>query len=168
VLAYAGLSAFPPGLVAILVLVFVALRVAVGDRMAMGNAFRATTAIGGCCILALLLVDGELAVRAYPVAMSLGLAAVFGASLIRRPTIIERIARLRTPDLSDRGRRYTANVTIVWLIFFVANATASLWTAAAATRETWLLYNGLISYILIAALLAVEWTIRGFVMARDR
>ena len=52
-----------------------------------------------------------IAARAYPVAISLAMAAIFAASLRHPPTIVERIARLSEPDLPPEGVAYTRQVT---------------------------------------------------------
>ena len=76
-------------------------------------------AIGLCAVW---LVNSHLAVQAYPVLMSLSVACVFGFSLLYPPTIIERIARIKEPNLPPEGVVYTRKVTIVWLIFLILNA----------------------------------------------
>jgi uncharacterized membrane protein len=48
----------------------------------------------------------------------------------------------------------------VWCGFFILNGCMAAWTAFAASRETWALYNGLISYLLMGVLFAGEWVFR--------
>ncbi len=43
----------------------------------------------------------------YPVAVNLGLLAVFGYSLFHPPTVVERLARLREPELPPPAIAYT-------------------------------------------------------------
>jgi uncharacterized membrane protein len=95
-------------------------------------------------------------VLAYPVAVSSVLLLLFAGSLLRPPSIVERIARLQTPDLPPAAVVYTRRVTQVWCVFFILNGGISAWTAVAASREAWLLYNGLISYLLMGALFGGE------------
>ena len=85
---------------------------------------------------------------------------VFGASLWKPPTVIERLARLRHPDLPPEGVRWVTNVTKAWCLFFVLNGGIALWTALAASDATWALYNGAIAYVLIGAMLGGEWLLR--------
>jgi uncharacterized membrane protein len=96
----------------------------------------------------------------YPVLMNAGMLFVFAHSLAYPPTIVERIARLREPGLPAAGVRYTRRVTIAWVVFFVLNGTAALYTALYASFETWTLYNGGIAYALIAAMFAGELLVR--------
>ncbi|QIW16745.1 hypothetical protein A4G20_10595 [Pasteurellaceae bacterium RH1A] len=96
----------------------------------------------------------------YPVIINGFLLAIFGGSLWRSQTVVERLARLQTPDLSEAGVRYTRKVTQIWCGFFIFNiATASLlifWQF----YEAWAIFTGLISYFLMALLMAGEWLVR--------
>lgn len=114
------------------------------------------------------LTDSEAVLRFYPVAVNVGMLALFGVSLMRPPSMVERFARLGEPDLSADAVRYTRRVTQVWCLFFVANGGAALATAVAASREFWSLYNGLISYLLMAALFGGEWLCRRRILAQAR
>ena len=58
----------------------------------------------------------------YPVIINLCLLAVFGYSLRHSPTVIERLARIREPDLAPSGVAYTRKVTWVWCFFFASTA----------------------------------------------
>jgi uncharacterized membrane protein len=62
--------------------------------------------------------------------------------------------------LPDEGVRYTAKVTKVWCLFFLANGTVAAYTALYASREMWVFYNGFLGYCLMGALLAGEWLFR--------
>ncbi|MEH6527883.1 MAG: hypothetical protein V7723_17575 [Sneathiella sp.] len=114
----------------------------------------------------LFLIDHSMAIKSYPILMSFSFAVVFGHSLMYPPTIIEKLARLREPELDMNGVRYTRKVTFAWVIFFVANGTISTWTAIYGSLETWTIYNGFISYILIGLMFGLEFIIRLFVIQR--
>lgn len=101
-----------------------------------------------------------LPLKLYPVMVSAVLLAVFGFSLWRPPTIVERIARIADPQLPPQGVAYTRKVTMAWCGFFLANGTVSAATAVWGSERTWLLYNGLLSYLLIAAFFGAEWMLR--------
>jgi uncharacterized membrane protein len=113
------------------------------------------------------LIDADLAMRTYPVLMSVAMLIAFALSLARPPSMIERFARVLEPDLPEAGVRYTRTVTWVWCGFFTLNAGAALWTALAASLETWALYNGLISYGLMGLLLGGEFLARGPVRRQE-
>ena len=98
--------------------------------------------------------------RAYPILISLTLASIFGYSLLRPPTIIEQIVRFRRPLMPPQIIPYLRKVTIVWTGFFLLNATISAATLASGDLKLWALYNGLLSYLLIGALMLGEFVIR--------
>ncbi|AVT19730.1 hypothetical protein C7Y68_06605 [Paracidovorax avenae] len=110
--------------------------------------------------------NNETMVRLYPCVAGLGMLCLFGASLVKPPTMVERFARLREPDLPPAGVRYTRHVTQVWCGFFVLNGAAACYTALYTSREVWSLYNGLIAYVLMGALFAGEWLVRQRMQAR--
>jgi uncharacterized membrane protein len=100
----------------------------------------------------------------YPVAVSAAMLALFSLSLRYTPTAIERLARLRHPDLPPSGVIWTRRVTIVWCLFFVANGAIALRTIQLGDLELWTLYNGVISYIAIGTLIIGEIVARRIVM----
>ncbi len=100
--------------------------------------------------------NSEQLLRVYPALVNLGLLIVFGATLVRGPTMIEKFARIGTPDLSEPAIRHTRRVTQIWCAFFLANGMFSLYTALYWPREAWSLYNGAIAYGLIGLLLGGE------------
>ncbi len=98
----------------------------------------------------------------YPVVVNACMLMAFASSLKQPQTIIERLARLQEPDLPQSGIQYTRKVTQVWCLFFLFNGITALYTCFLPI-EVWTLYNGLISYILIGVLFAIEWVVRQFV-----
>jgi len=114
------------------------------------------TALGG----------GWVPLKLYPVMVSAVLLGVFGASLWRGPTVIERIARLSEPDLPPAAIAYTRKVTLAWCAFFVANGAIAAATALWASEQVWVLYNGLLSYVLVGLFFAAEWLLRQRLRAR--
>lgn len=116
-------------------------------------------------LAATLAVEADLAAKLYPVLVSLGLAGLFGASLIWPPTLIERIARRRTPDLNQRAIAYTRGVTRLWTVFLLANAGTAAALARWGSLELWTLWTGALSYLLIGLLLIGEWGFRRHFLA---
>jgi len=114
---------------------------------------------GGFCIW-LAFTGSQAGLRAYPVLINALLLAVFGLSLKFGPPVVERLARLRHPDLPPEGVRYTRKVTIVWCLFFAANGSVAAALAIKGSWAWWTLYNGAISYALMAALMLGEWCVR--------
>lgn len=123
-----------------------------------GQRWMALAALAFCLLLGL---SGEPALlRWYPVLLSAMLLVLFALSLKFGPPLVERLARLREPELPAVAVRYTRTVTQVWAGFFLLNgliaAALTLW----APLSWWTLYNGLISYILVGLLFAIEWLVR--------
>lgn len=110
--------------------------------------------------------DDPLAVKLYPVLVNAVLLVVFGVSLHSPPSVVERLARLTEPDLPPSGVRYTAQVTAVWCVFFVCNGAVAAYTALYCSDAVWAFYNGLLAYVLMGSLMAVEWCVRRHVKRR--
>lgn len=128
------------------------------ERPRAGNRALALGALAFCAVLGLL--DDPLLLRGYPVLLSLVLLAVFAASLRSGMPVIERLARLREPELPDSAVRYTRQVTRVWALFFAVNAALAAGLALWAPLSWWALYTGLIAYLLMGLLFAGEWLVR--------
>jgi uncharacterized membrane protein len=103
----------------------------------------------------------------YPVMVNGALLFLFAYSLVSPPTIIERLARLRDPDLSAKGVAYTRRVTLVWVVFFLCNGSAAFYTALSTSPETWAFYNGVVAYVLMGIVFGVEFLVRMRVMRRS-
>ena len=108
-----------------------------------------------------------LPLKLYPVVVNTGMLFLFGLSLVFPPTLVERIARVKEPSLSDAGVRYTRRVTQVWCLFFVFNGSMAAITAFFASHEIWSLYNGLIAYLLMGLLFGTEYLCRLRFKRRD-
>lgn len=119
-------------------------------------------AAAGAALLAAAAWAGNawLPLKLYPVMVNVVLLAVFAASLRWGPPLVERLARLREPDLPPAGVAYTRRATQAWCGFFVVNGSAALITALWCSDAVWALYNGLLSYGLIGLFFATEWLLR--------
>lgn len=159
---YLALGRFEPRWVALL-LVALALARAWATRQAFWLVLAGAAAVLG---LAAGLGNDALPLKLYPVLVNAAMLAVFGASLAKPPSMIERFARMTEPDLSPEGVAYTRRVTQVWCGFFVVNGALALATALAASQEVWALYNGLVAYLLMGLLFAGEWLVRRRVKAQ--
>jgi uncharacterized membrane protein len=80
--------------------------------------------------------------------------------LISPPSIVERLARVREPDLPAAAIGYTRRVTQVWCVFFVINGSIALATALWASEAVWSLYTSVIAYILMGTLFGGEYLVR--------
>ena len=104
--------------------------------------------------------------KLYPALVNLVMLGLFASSLWRGPSVVERLARLREPDLPPAAIAYTRRVTQVWCAFFVVNGLVAVATALWASTAAWTLYNGLLSYVAMGALMGGEWLVRRRVRAR--
>ena len=117
-------------------------------------------------IAALAALDAPLAVKAYPAAVSLAAATVFGATLLHPPSLIERFARCREPDLPPAAQSYCRKVTIVWTAWLITNTIIAAVLALPGHDEAWALWTGLVAYFFMAALFAGEIVVRRFARGR--
>ncbi len=101
-----------------------------------------------------------LPLKLYPVLVNCALLGAFGYSLISGPPMIERLARLREPNLPQAAIGYTRSVTKIWCIFFFINGAIAFATAVWASEAVWSLYTGVIAYILMGALFGGEFLYR--------
>lgn len=116
-------------------------------------------------LAAMWLGQAEHALLYYPVWMNAGMLLLFAASLWFPPTVIERLARLMEGELDQHAVAYTRKVTQVWCLFFLFNGAVAFATAWWGDWDIWVMYNGLISYILMGLLMFIEWQVRRVVKA---
>lgn len=119
-------------------------------------------------LAAMWLGRAEHALLYYPVWMNAGMLLLFAASLWFPPTVIERLARLMEGELDQHAVAYTRKVTQVWCLFFLFNGAVAFASAWWGDWDIWVMYNGLISYILMGLLMFIEWQVRRVVKAAKR
>lgn len=166
-LVYLGLTAFEPRILAALMIVVISGRLLFFKKQE--SIYTRSFFFAGFVIAFLIgaysaIQNSEIGLRIYPVIVNATMLFIFAFSLLKPPSFIEQIARIKHPDLPSTGVRYTRNVTVVWCVFFLVNGAIALWTALYADRSLWALYNGLISYVLMGTLFSIEWLIRQKVM----
>ena len=124
--------------------------------------------LGGTMILVILAIWANVLfpLKLYPVLVNVALFGVFAYSLLVPPTVVERMARLRDPDLPADAIGYTRRVTQVWCGFFVINGTIALVTALYASSALWWFYNGFLAYLLLGFLFVGEYCVRWHVKRR--
>lgn len=144
-------------------------------RGALAKALKRLTTLDWCVAgaltalsVAIAVTDSERLLHLYPACVSAGLLVAFGATLRGGPTMIEKFARLTYPEPGPEIVRYTRRVTQVWCAFFIVNGGFSVYTALYWSRAAWALYNGLIAYVMIGALVAGEWLWRRYFIAGMR
>ncbi len=123
-------------------------------------------ALAGVLAAASFLGDRWGPLQLYPALVNLVMLGLFASSLWHGPTVVERLARLREPDFPPAAVAYTRRVTQVWCGFFVVNGLAAAATALWASAAVWALWNGLLSYVAMGALMGGEWLVRRRVRGR--
>jgi uncharacterized membrane protein len=162
---WAALALSGPRAAAALVLAAVGLRAALLWRRADAAARRRLlvplVAAGAPALLAAWL-DDPLLLLFVPAFVSLGLLFGFARTLRRGPPLVETLARLHVGELSAAEVRYCRSVTIVWCLFFVANALVASVLALSGSLAAWAAWTGALSYVAIGALFASELVIRSW------
>ena len=153
---YFGLGRFSPRIMVAGLLALLGLRM----YRAPNGRGRLPYLVGGVGVIIIAARSPAVGLRAYPILISLTLASVFGYSLLRPPTIIEQIVRMRRPHMPPQIVTYLRNVTVVWTGFFLLNAAISAATVVSGSIKLWTLYNGFVSYLMIGAILAGEFMLR--------
>lgn len=163
VLVYLALTSMEPRQVGLVVLGLLALRLAFAARMKLASYTRTfwlpVVVVAGVA-LATARWNDPLGLLLAPTLVNVGLLAVFGLSLWREPPMVERFARLQVDHLSPGEIAYCRTVTGVWCAFFLANGGIALLLALGGNLTLWTLYTGLVSYVLIGVLFALEITYR--------
>lgn len=164
-LVYWGMHWLEPRIIGLVLVVIYALRVAMTTRAASTRLL----ILAGLILAALFFwwSNSETGLKLVPVVINLALAAGFGWTLARPPTLPARMALLQHGFMTPAIERYTHRVTCLWIGFFCLNATLALITALWMSRESWVLYNGLIAYLLIALLFAGEYSYRRLVFFKQ-
>ncbi|QNA89427.1 hypothetical protein G4G28_14820 [Massilia sp. Dwa41.01b] len=125
------------------------------------NAAARWSAAGGLALAGVAVASNAvLPLKLYPVLVNGALLAAFGYSLLSGPSMVERLARLREPDLPPAGVAYTRRVTQAWCVFFVFNGAICLGTALFSPEAVWSLYTGVVSYVLMGLMFGGEFLLR--------
>jgi uncharacterized membrane protein len=112
--------------------------------------------------LAALFDDGRV-FTLVPVVVNLGLFVAFARSLVSGgPSLVESFARLQYRTLPAEAAAYCRRVTALWCVFFVLNAAFTFWLALRASLAAWTLYTGLLAYVVVGALFALEHVYRAW------
>ena len=112
--------------------------------------------------LGLLIYNNDIFLKLYPVLMNLSICLMFALSLRETP-LAEKFAKKMGYDLESKQKEYARYVTYAWAIFMFCLTIISLITVF-LSNEIWVVFNGLISYGLIATMMGVEFVVRKKVM----
>lgn len=112
--------------------------------------------------LALLLKRGVVMLM-LPTLVQLSLFFLFGRTLLGGEVpLVERFARLWVSDLSLAEIRYCRWVTILWCCFFLVNGGVAAGLAVWGSLQHWMLYTGVVGYLIAGAIGAVEYLVRKY------
>ena len=159
-LVYVGIQHLGPRVLAAVLLIAASARLVAAKivRQPLGNS--SWLLLAAAAATGITLATGSvLGLKFYPVLVSGVMLAIFGFSLWRPPSMVERFARLQHPDLPAQAIPYTRKVTWVWCGFFIANGAIASATVF-MSDQVWAIYNGLISYMLMGLLMAGEYLVR--------
>ena len=102
----------------------------------------------------------------YPVVLSLIFFTLFFSSLFSKQTLIEKIARIKNPNLPAAGVRYTKKLTQIWCIFFIFNASFIAGCVLLKNYYLWTIYTGVISYCLMGMLFGGDFLYRHYFLEK--
>lgn len=100
----------------------------------------------------------DIFLKLYPVFMNLWVCMVFALSLKGTP-LITTFAKKMGYVLDKSQERYTKSVTGAWALFMFFLTICSLITVF-LPNEIWVMFNGFVSYILIAIMIGLEFLVR--------
>lgn len=163
VAVYFGLQYFEPRMLGLLLLCALVLRFSLLVKSIQLNQLKPLVGISiASALIGLLIVffNEPFYVRLNPVVINLSLFVLFSYTLYKPPSMIERFARLQSPELPVEAISYTRSVTKIWCVFFVFNLCVSSYTTLYSSLEIWTLYNGFIAYILMGCIFVIEYIVR--------
>ena len=165
-LVYFGLSRFDERWIALTLLIMIVVR---SVFLPKDNKYRTWGLISVGLIIMLLvsIFRDPIYLRLYPLLMTIVMLGIFFSSLFFPPSVIEVFARLgfKDKEMPKYIVEYTRNVTKVWCLFFVLNGVISIYTVF-TSLEVWIIYNGLISYLLMGGLVASEVAYRYLIVKK--
>jgi uncharacterized membrane protein/acyl-CoA synthetase (AMP-forming)/AMP-acid ligase II/3-hydroxymyristoyl/3-hydroxydecanoyl-(acyl carrier protein) dehydratase len=116
-------------------------------------------------------VNSAIVLKLYPLLINILFLITFGSTFFFPPSMIFRFAVMQDKTIpgslnEKRIAAYCRKVTCVWCFFFVFNGSMAAWTIFSDYEMLWSIYNGGISYILIAFLFAGEFIARKMILKK--
>lgn len=161
IIVYVGLTQFNSQAVTLALVFLLALRLWLSKALVSKMPWlKPATLLAVLVIIGSQVYGSDVGLRLYPVIMNAVMLLVFSYSLYKGPPIIETFARITDPELDEQGIIYTKKVTQLWCAFFVINGAIALYTSLFSSLAVWAGYNGVIAYIAMGVLFALEWLVR--------
>ncbi|QJR80945.1 hypothetical protein CA267_009220 [Alteromonas pelagimontana] len=164
-IVYLNLESVRPQWFAIILLSVLALRLVFVGKIKSRTDSIATAFAGTFCV-AIILFDSVVLLKFYPVMMNAGMGLMFLLSLKDQQTLIEKFARASGSTVPEQARDYLRALSMVWGVLLLGNGAVAAYTALFASLSTWALYNGIISYLLLAGFALMELSYRGYYKKR--
>ena len=157
-IVYFGISYLPPCFFGLVLVVLLAMRfgVLLPEERKM---FLPVLGVFLAYAIATVFLDSATMLLYYPGLVNFSLCLVFAASLRQDEPLLLRLVRSRGTAINEHVPRYLYWLTALWAVFFVINGLVSIWTSS-LSMQAWTLYNGLISYFIVAILVVSEWLFR--------
>lgn len=111
--------------------------------------------------------ENKFLLKLYPVLMSFGFFCTFTYSLFTSEPIIESFARVKKKEFSLAELKYIRRLTVFWSGWLLANTLIALYTVLFCSLDSWLLYNGMVSYIISGLIFGGEFLYRKIVLQRN-
>ena len=108
--------------------------------------------------LGLAVYNNDIFLKLYPVLMNISMCLMFALSLRTKP-LMEKFAAKMGYVLNEKQKEYAKFMTCVWAIFMFCIAVISFGTVF-LSDSIWVLFNGLISYVLIGMMMLIEFVVR--------
>ncbi len=137
-------------------------------RSPLAKLWRVPLLISAILTIVIALLDQNVAREAYPVVRSLAVSAIFCWTLISPPSLVERFARLRRPNLPDTAIRYCRNVTIIWAVWLATNAAVAMSLVMKGDLRSWTIWTGGVSYAISGLIFAGEFGFRFLFLDRQK
>ena len=163
-IVYFGIKFFSPGFLGLLLLLLLAIRFGVLVHEERRILLPVLVVFLGYS-LATTLLNSVSMLLYYPVLVNFSLFITFANSLRQQEPLLLRIVRAKGATISAYTPGYLYKLTAVWAVFFVINGLVSLWTST-LSMAAWTLYNGMLSYCIIGALIGGELLFRHFYIKR--
>jgi uncharacterized membrane protein len=163
-IVYFGLKTLPPSFFGLVLMVLLALRFGVltkADRTILLPVLFALMAYA----IATTVSGNTRMLLFYPVMVNFCLCAIFANSLRHEESLLLRMVRARGLPIVDHIPPYLYRLTALWAIFFALNGMIAVWTTT-VSMKVWTLYNGLISYFIVATLIGAELVFRSYYRKR--
>ena len=163
-IVYFGIKFFPPGFLGLLLLLLLAIRFGVLVNEERRILLPVLVVFLGYSLLTTFLNSVSMLLY-YPVLVNFSLFIIFTSSLRQQEPLLLRIVRAKGATISAHTPGYLYKLTAIWAVFFVINGLVSLWTST-LSMAAWTLYNGMLSYCIIGALIGGELLFRYFYIKR--